>query len=104
VHARSSGAAGGVQDETLWGTVNRPATNANLNKKSHPWIEARRNRPVRGEHPRLHRHGIVLQWCWVGEVRNVSLQIDSPTCSLKLIEFNAPSSDIYVETFIGREE
>ena len=62
--------------EALWGTRVSPSTVSDLNKKIYGTIEARRNRPIEGEHPYVYLDGIVLKRSWAGEVRsNVSLLV-----------------------------
>jgi Transposase, Mutator family len=61
--------------EALWGTRVSPSTVSDLNKKIYGTIEARRNRPIDGEHPYVYLDGIVLKRSWAGEVRNVSLLV-----------------------------
>ena len=61
--------------EALWGTRVSPSTVSNLNKKIYAKIEARRNRPIEGEHPYVFLDRIVMKRTWAGEVRNVSLLV-----------------------------
>jgi len=64
-----------VEEGGAVGHAMSPSTVSDLNKKIYATIEARRNRPIVGEHPYVYLDGIVLKRSWAGEVRNVSLLV-----------------------------
>ncbi len=61
--------------EALWGSRVSASTVSELNQKLYGQIEARRNKPIEGEHPYLYLDGIWLKRTWGGEVRKVALLV-----------------------------
>jgi transposase-like protein len=66
-----------VEDITqaLWGTRVSPSSVSELNQKIGVQIEARRERPITGEHAYVFLDGIWLKRSWGGEVKNVSILV-----------------------------